>query len=334
MLFNLNLTLFIKYIINTISNLKDVDIIVKQEPFEEKLDVTKPIEPFVSSNKIEDVVLSELEIKREPVEKDLQNFTYSDDAMPIDTFVSSNEIINEALSELEIKQEPVEDFQNYTSSDDAALPEPDIKHEPVNEDSQNCASLDDAKPIDTFVPSNKIENAGLEIKQESEDSENPEDFELKEIKREKNKQKKIKNNIISENSSIFLYAKSCPNCKKSFNSSIIKKKIIHFKSCCNSKKRWVEERELVIMIEDLKYRFKTVMEKHKHDNVDYDSSEEMTKDLEIKKIYEYFYIEKLNVDNKKDIKEHKVKNKEDFRECDHKKKLGTKMIKVETDDIV
>ncbi|RGB25333.1 hypothetical protein C1646_724056 [Rhizophagus diaphanus] len=290
--------------------------IVKQEPFDE-FDNTKPIDTFVS----------------------FQNCTYSDDTMPIDTIVSSNEIINEVLSKLVIKQEPADkDFQNYTSSDDAmpidtydSLNEPDIKQEPFNEDSQNCASSDDAKPIDTFVPSKEIENAEREIKKESEDSENSEEFELKEIQREKNKQKKIKNNLISENSNIFLYAKSCPNCKKSFNSSLIKKKIMHFKSCCNSKKRWVEEQELTIMIEDLKYKFKTAMEKNNHNNFDYDSSEEVAKDLETKKIYEYFSIEKLNVDSKKNMKEKKVKNKEDFRDDDHNKKLGTK---IETDDIV
>ncbi|CAB4486618.1 unnamed protein product [Rhizophagus irregularis] len=261
--------------------------IVKQEPFDE-FDNTKPIDTFVSS----------------------QNCTYSDNAMPIDTVVSSNEIINEVLSKLAIKQEPTDkDFQNYTSSDDAmpidtydSLNEPDIKQEPFNEDSQNCASSDDAKPIDTFVPSKEIEDAEREIKKESEDSENSEDFELKEIQREKNKQKKIKNNLISESSNIFLYAKSCPNCKKSFNSPLIKKKIMHFNN-----------------------------EKHNHNNFDYDSSEEVAKDLETKKIYEYFSIEKLNVDNKKNMKEKKVKNKEDFRDDDHKKKLGTK---IETDDIV
>jgi hypothetical protein len=223
--------------------------------------------------------------------------------MHIDTFFPLNEIKNATLSELDIKQEP------------------------FNKDFQNCLS-DDTMPIDTSISS---ENVELEFKQESEDFEDSEDFELKELQREKNRQKKIKNNLISENSSIFLYAKSCPNCKKSFNSSIIKKKTMHFKSCCNSKKRWVEERELSIMIEDLKYKFKTVMERHKHDHIDYDSSDEVTKDLETKKIYEYFSIEKLNADNKKDMK---VKNEEDFLEYNHKKKLETEKIKVEADDIV
>ncbi|GES73941.1 hypothetical protein GLOIN_2v1497258 [Rhizophagus clarus] len=231
-------------------------------------------------------------IKQEPLEEN------SDDAMPIDTFVTSKEIEDDAMHI-------------------DTLSEPNIKQEPFNEDSQNFVSSVDAKPINTFVSSD--ENVKPEIKKEPVDSESSEDYELKEIQRERNKQKMIKNNLISKNYSIFLYAKSCPNCKKSFNSSIIKKKVMHFKSCCNSKKRWVEERELNIMVEDLKYKFKTAMEKHKHEHIDYDGFYEVTNDMDTKKIYEYFSIEKLN---KRDKKENKVNNMEDFQEYDHKKEIG------------
>ncbi|CAG8724184.1 hypothetical protein RhiirA1_478330 [Rhizophagus irregularis] len=73
--------------------------------------------------------------------------------MSINTVVSLNEIVNKVLLKLKIKQEPAnKNFQNYTSS------------ELFNENSQNCASLNDAKPIDVFVPSNNIKNVELEIK--------------------------------------------------------------------------------------------------------------------------------------------------------------------------
>src|SRR5207248_318061 len=92
--------------------------------------------------------------------------------------------------------------------------------------------------IDTFVSSsekNETEDGALSELENKQDSE---DFELKELQKEKNRLKKIKNKLISQNTSIFSYAQSCPNCKKSFNSRLVKRKVMHFKSCCNSKNRW------------------------------------------------------------------------------------------------
>jgi hypothetical protein len=192
--------------------------------------------------------------------------------------------------------------------------------------------------INTFVSSsekNKVEDVALSKLENKQDSEG---FEINELQREKNKQKKTKNKLISQNTSIFSYAQSCPNCKKSFNSHLVKRKVIHFKSCCNSKNRWVEEQVLEIMIEDLKYRFRPEMEKRKQDKNDYDSSIELSKDLETKKIYYYFPVEKSNIGSKKDVSDI-VKNEEDsdgFLSNSRKslnKQLGTKRIKVEADDI-
>ncbi|RIA95320.1 hypothetical protein C1645_872825 [Glomus cerebriforme] len=258
-------------------------------------------------------------VKQEPFDEnnaDFQSFSPLNDAMPIDTIVFSSEIEDVALSEPETKQE----FE-------------DSEEEPFDENNTS----NDAMSIDKFRSSNEIEEVTLEIKQESGDSEDSEDPELKELRKEKNKQKRIKNNLISENVSILSYAKSCPNCKKSFNSSLIKKKAIHFKSCCNSKKRWVEERELVTMIDDLKFKFKSMMEKRKqtHSDCDYDSSNEteVTKDLETKKIYDFFPMEKPNVCNKKSVNDNKVKNEEDIYgfPLNNHKSLNKKEIKDEED---
>src|SRR5688572_8160525 len=102
-------------------------------------------------------------------------------------------------------------------------------------------------PIGTFVSSSeKTETADVALS-DLENKQDSEDFELKELQKEKNKLKKMKNKLISQSTSIFSYAQSCPNCKKSFNSPLVKRKVMHFKSCCNSKNRWVEEQVLVIM---------------------------------------------------------------------------------------
>src|ERR1044072_6320137 len=142
----------------------------------------------------------------------------------------------------------------------------------------SSSGLNQETPINTFASreKNEIEDIALSKLENKLDSE---DFELKELQREKNKLKRIKNKLISQNTSIFSFAQSCPNCKKSFSSHLVKRKVIHFKSCCNSRNRWVEEQVLEIMIEDLKYRFKPEMEKRKQDQIDYDSSVELSKDL-------------------------------------------------------
>ncbi|CAG8567920.1 8310_t:CDS:1 [Funneliformis mosseae] len=163
------------------------------------------------------------------------------------------------------------------------------------------------------------------------------DLDLKELQKEERKHRKIRNELIQQNSDIFTFARSCPNCKKSFNSPLVIKKVRHFKICCNSNNRWIDDVVLGRMIEDLRFRLKP-MEKHKQEAIDYNI--EMPEDLRTNEIYHYFPVtsnNNKNVANSSKVKR-KGKNGEDSHDLpskDHqslKKKPKMKKVKAKADD--
>ncbi|CAI2170488.1 7932_t:CDS:1 [Funneliformis geosporum] len=164
------------------------------------------------------------------------------------------------------------------------------------------------------------------------------DLDLKELQKEERKQRKIRNDFVQQNSSIFTFARSCPNCKKSFNSALVTKKVRHFKICCNSNNRWIDDVVLERMIEDLRFRFRP-MEKRKQEAIDYDI--EMSEDLKTKEIYHYFPVTSKNNKNGSSISKvkRKVNNVEDSRDLpskDHqssKKNPNKKKVKAKADDV-